>query len=332
MYHKGYKVLYKSEHNTYCKGIIKSYDDEQKILVINSSFNSEELKISEAQIIEISKPEEISMRDRIVTKFSKFCFRRVYKITTCELIGRKKIMVNNVGQIHYEKTDESGDNVSEKYIRYYGFTSNISLRDEGEIFPTEILYFSSITECDLDEYGNLVPLPYYRRGYPPKRNQLICGIVGEKTNSPNPPYKAWFKCSEQFYKTITTIRNPNHPSNLHLKRKEILDKISTNILRLYIEESTKYFKESFDFNQIDYEKLLLNEHTETYSNISFFYQFLIKDCIYLDTQLDWNQIRKSVYFKNHRYLYLLFKRNMLWMNNHLDLEDEEYQEFPVCMP
>ena len=63
--------------------------------------------------------------------------------------------------------------------RFHGFTSSQSLQND-DIYSGESLYFSSQTECDLNERGELVSVVSFRKGIPPRNEQLICGIISDQ--------------------------------------------------------------------------------------------------------------------------------------------------------
>ena len=156
-------------------------------------------------------------RENVLKLFEGMCFRRIYRVNA-DLLSRP--------------------------ARFHGFTVSYTLRGESDIFKGESLYFSSYTEYDLNEKGELVMLSQYRRGIAPKKDQLLCGVVATEPDKKCRPYLKWFKCSEQFYKTITAIRRND-------------SKISIDRL-------------------IDSCK---DTHNESYSYISYFYQNLLHDCI-----------------------------------------------------
>ena len=150
---------------------------------------------------------------KVLLLFKDFCFRRISKINYMHNIPVNwiKMYMKKNGQLYkntsYKK--EPDDEVlveTPRCQRFHGFTSPQLLRNEGDNHPNESLYFSSQTECDLNEKGELVPVVSFRKGIPPRKEQLVCGIVSQLSEDRCRPFIKWFKCSEEFYKMLTILR------------------------------------------------------------------------------------------------------------------------------
>ena len=85
--------------------------------------------------------------------------------------------------------------------------------------------------------------------------------------------------------------------------------LETNRLRMSIENISNNYQQDVEDVSTLYEHSL-NEYNESYSRISFFYQFLLKDCLYPELELSWVDLKQISYFYLHRELYLLFKENV----------------------
>ena len=330
------KALYILDNEYKVGTIIENNEEEENYLIRDLKTNFYH-SIEYSKIIEVANSNQ-NLKSVIIEKYKNFCFRRVSKVVRAiKSKNKKKLFMTKNGQIYCaEKTENEEDTVLkeyDKYNKFHGFTVNFSLREEGDLYVGKNLYFSSNTECDINEYGILVPLPYYKRGIPPEEHQLICGVLSETQSEKCPPYIKWFKCSEQFYKTLTTIRNKNHPSNSRFSISQLFGKIQTNCLKLELEKISENYKKEVDICSIpELSFKIINERTESFCKISHFYQFLLRDCVFPDIELNWKSIKNSTYYEQHRRLYLFVKNKLLWMNEEIeeDEADEDY-EFPVSL-
>ena len=260
-------------------------------------------------------------RNKITIKFNNFCFRRVCKINFTPQLPANwtKLYLTSYGLIYRttkEKPNHDDQLLAEfpRCARFYGFTSNDILQEDSDPFENDNLYFSSQTECDLNENGDLVQIPNFKKGFPPKKNQLICGIVSTVMSDKCRPYMKWFKCSEQFYTTLTMIRQQKIVDTL-MKLKTHFQSIETNRLRRLAEEYSQHYK--VQVSSLLLQNTLDNEFTESFSHITYFYQFLLRDCLYPDLDISWKNILISSYYKSHSELYLLFRQKILYPSSPL---------------
>ena len=258
-------------------------------------------------------------RNKIITKFNNFCFRRVFKISFAPQLPTSwtKLYLTSYGLIHRttkEKPNHDDQLLAEfpRCVRFYGFTSNNILQEESDPFENGNLYFSSQTECDLNENGDLVQIPNFKKGFPPKKDQLICGIVSPMMYDKCRPYIKWFKCSEQFYTTLTMIRQQKIINTL-IELETHFQSVETNRLRRLAEELSQHYKAQI--SSLLLQNTLDNEFTESFSHITHFYQFLLRDCLYPDLDISWDNISTSSYYKLHSELYLLFRQKILYSSS-----------------
>ena len=308
------KVLYKNyKENIVVGTLISSYEDE---IVVQHNNNIE--FVPYANILEKSSSER-KLKEVLKEKFSNLVFRKVIRIFAFDQKGIKSLLNNEKGEIYYDNT-ELCETTIYKFQKFHGFAQSCE--------KDEVNYFNDKVECDFNEWGNLISLPFYKKGIPPVKNSIICGIPSSKYLSDKYcPFKKWFKCSEQFLEFHYCLMNDFIPKNI----TSFFYKLETNISKLYLESISEKFTKNIDFN-IGYDKnMTKNETTEIFSQISHFYQFLFKDCFNLNTEFNITEMEKSIYYKNHRLLYLLFKKRILWMNDTTDLNDKEYKFLPTIV-
>ena len=247
-------------------------------------------------------------RKEILTLFEDFSFRRVFRVNYVPNIPNTwmKICLSHKNTLYKTLSSKKfpEDNIlceTLKCQRFHGFTV---LQEENGDYPEQSLYFSSQNECNLNEYGHLVPLLNYDKGFPPKKDQLICGIISKEPVEKCRPFVKWFKCSEAFYKTITALRK----GKCDVPVQKMFQMIETNKLRMLVEKLDK--TNIYDMESLLYETSLL-EFNESFSKISFFYQFLLYDCLFDKLELSWKDIHNTSFYDIHKNLYILFKTKVM---------------------
>ena len=248
-------------------------------------------------------------KNKIIDKFKDFQFRRVYMVNCVPQVyaNSSKLYITSNSLIYRtsrEKTSNDDILLFEfpRYSQFHGFTSTVSLDTDEEM---EKLYFSSKTECDINEKGDLVPVSNYRKGYPPKKNHLICGIISTANFDKCRPFLKWFKCSEQFYNILSILRDPSTISGATFDENEkIFESLQTNQLKMVAEQFSEKYTKQCPLDPLQY--LWKNEFTESFSKITYFYQFLLRDCIFPKSDIYWKNLQKSSYYNLHSELYLLF--------------------------
>lgn len=110
-------------------------------------------------------------------------------------------------------------NIRGRYKEYYGFTTLSDIR-QNDIYSGKEIFFSKKSHSELDLETGKFNKNKCDNTWPPRKNQLICGIPeqGEKGLF----FRKWFICSRQFLTLWTMMFYPKHASlhNLNIIRNQ----------------------------------------------------------------------------------------------------------------
>lgn len=119
-------------------------------------------------------------------------------------------------------------NVQEKYSRFRFFTYDTPLRDNDRIGKIQIFGSSNkYSQIDIAGPNYDFKFSYNSRKrnnlVPPRVDDLVCGVVEKDDHHPNPTYKFWFTCSEQFMHAWTAIKYSDHETFDKLITRPLVD-------------------------------------------------------------------------------------------------------------
>lgn len=208
------------------------------IMVVKESINFRlDREITTQQFVNAPLNEKFRMM--LAGKWGNLIFRNVFytKTGTKGPYMVKKRGFDEKGEF-YENSDkinkttldhnQIGKEYSVHYNYYDGFTNKKGLRD-NDPFHGKSIYFS---KKGVDSnYTSIELTPHHRYGWfnddtkgecsiPPRKEQIICGIVRE--NDKGLYYKKWFICSPEFLYLWTLVRKGPDPN---LNKETILRKV-----------------------------------------------------------------------------------------------------------
>jgi len=163
------------------------------------------------------------MRTTFTRNTANLIFRRVHRVmvkpedlleTIVEKIvdGKSVVTRHKAGEPKPEFTAQEWlQNVEVRYSKFFFFTSATPLRGNDKIYNMALYGASNnYRELDFTDGCNFLFSPVSGSGVvPPRVGDLVCGLV---MRGQNPSYKSWFTCSEQFFRTWTSIMYEEHES------------------------------------------------------------------------------------------------------------------------
>lgn len=324
----GNKILIKTSNNDIYKGIIKQIgaDDTLEIDFYNPPDSTEDIRMISPRLGLISKKYVLDwVENKYFTFQEAFChrFKNLYfrRVATCQvkkenLLQEEYLILDPYGQLNSEnqKSTRPADRLF--YNFYYGYTTAFCLRN-NDMHHGESLYFSSKNECDLNEHGFMITLPHNNGHEVPTNNSLVAGYTypGPLLNCKATPYKKWFKCSEQFYKLWTIFMLPDHPALQHYSPSNIINKLSTDNLRISLRKNTNNHREVLSSEKyVDFIPRLYWIKTEKWSQSPYMYQKMYQKMV-IDLYKDQNLIQDFPFDNADDIIFVeKIQNNLMWMN------------------
>ena len=179
---------------------------------------------------------------------------------------------------------ELDQNVGEKYKKFSFYTTKTALRKndtfgENQIFGSsdkynelDILTFKPSKEADAK-----CPVAI------PRKAELVCGIV-ELDKKKRPEFKFWFICSEQFFRTVSVILDPEYMATLGETPEEVRrtivsgNKFSSSGYHRWVRACTEhniasdYSELTTRFWTLRHEKIA-REHSHVYTFLALLFLF-----------------------------------------------------------